>query len=617
MDKEKALKDALLIPCQTQEHLALWLKTYLNVDLVDCTVSRYANINPLEAAWQVYEYALLNKTREPLNMLFVASRASQKTLMIAAVEVAILLHDRRDILHFAGSKDQTNAGYKYIKEFLTKKYIRDYLVGKATADGAHMLLPDYRNPTEPPKTVTLKVFSITPMSVQGQHAPLLSVDELLTLTFEKLKAYKDLAGVPIPTSDGRPYIRTEISSRKGAFSLVEDRISNAHKTKLKVRSWTAFEMTEKCPDDRSGVIPTTYFTNTNKGLAMEPEKFHVLSPVEQVGFSEITAFDGCAKCPLLPSCNGDAKKQISKSQHLKSIEAVITEYINNSLEWWLSQKMSLMPDTSGLVYSKFKRDTHVKSTKEMWEIATGQKIDYTPTVSQLVEKFFQIGCRSYCGVDHTGGTAPCAVVITFVDPQQRVYVVDESYVPGMELEDLIAVLLRFKLIYKFSAIFPDPASADKNRILKKSMYGFRVLDNFKKDVSAGIEASRSKIMSASGAVSFYVLDENTENFQSEIGKYHYEESPTGEDFLPEPAKEYNHLMDAFRYIFQNIFLKGNNMVVPELTQNEINPPNPNATSNAELDTLIQIKMKEIINKQTDGENEKKVQVGDGFIWSIE
>ncbi len=469
MNKEKAMKDALLVPCSNKEHLSLWLKTYLDIDLADCTVSRYANTNPLNAAWEVYSYALMNKSKEPLNVLYVASRASQKTIMIAAVEVAIMLHDRRHILHFAGSKDQSLAGYKYIKEFLAKKYIKDYVVGKATADGAHLMLPNYKNPQDEPKDISIKVFSITPMSVQGQHASVLCVDELLTLTFEKLKAYKDLSGVPIPHEDGRPYVRTEISSRKGAFSLVEDRIANAHKTKLKVRSWSAFELTERCPDERSGVIPTTYHTNTNKGLALLPERFNVLSPVEQVGFTEIDAFDGCEKCPLLPSCNGDAKKQLSKSKHLKSIEAVISEYINNSLEWWLSQRMSLMPDSSGLVYSKYKRDTHVKSTKEIWEIVSGTPIDHTPSVSQLIDKMFQLGCKSYCGIDHTGGTAPCAVIIKFIDQQQRVYIMDESYVPGMELEDLIAVLQRFKAIYKFQAIFPDPASADKNKILKKPM----------------------------------------------------------------------------------------------------------------------------------------------------
>ncbi len=617
--KAELLKDNLLIPCQSKIHLAMWFKTYLQVDLLDCVVSRFANTSPLDAAYEMYSYAFEKKNRAPLNVFYIASRGSQKTLLVAAVEIALLLHDKRDILHFAGSKDQVEACYKYVKDFLQRPYVRDLIQGRVTADGAKLLIPDYTGKSSELDFRTYRLFPITPLSVQGQHAPGLFVDELLTLKFDKLKAYKDLSGIPVPMNDGRPYLRGEISSRKGAFSLVESKLASAAKTGLKIRSWTAFEMTEKCQDERSGTEEAIYYTNPFKGAAYTEDQFVSMADTEKLGFSEVKALDKCGECKLLPFCNGDLKKQKSTSKYLRTIESVISEFEINSLEWILSQKMSLMPSAEGLIYGKFKKDTHIKNAKEIWEIASKEVIDYVPTVSQLVEKLFQLGCRSYAGIDHTGGSAPAAVIIGFVDKQSNIYLLGENYEAGQELDDLIAVLGILHNKYRFSYIFPDPASVDKNKIIKKHFSSkCQIIDNFKKDIDAGIEAVRAKVMNSTGAVSMYLLDTGTENMQNEFSKYHYEESGSGEEFLPEPAEEFSHLQDALRYMCQNLFLKGNGLVAAEYSGDEIKSFIPMAGLQPidQVNLLIQNKIKEIIDKNTENQD-IKVHNDSGFFWSID
>lgn len=609
---EDGFKALLITPCESKEHLDLWLKTFLDVNLVDVTVSRYATVNPLEGAWMVYQRALHSKNKEPLNSMFVASRGSQKTLLAAAVEIAVAIHDRRDILHFAGSSDQVSAGFKYVKEFLNKKYIRDLIDGKVTAAGANLYIPHYKNPDDI-KLVTIKVFPITPMSVQGQHAPALIVDELLTLSFDKLKAYRDLSGVPIPTKDGRPFFRLEISSRKGAFSLVEEKIASAHKTKLKVNSWTIFELTERCLDERSGIVPTTYFTNIVKGLSISTDQYSELTEAEQAGFQEIQAFDGCRACPLLPFCGGDLKKQTSTNPHLRTIESVEQEIRQNSHDWFISQKMCLLPSTEGLIYNKFKKDSHVVDSQKIWETLTGDKLDYLPTHTQLINKFKELGAECYVGVDHTGGTAPCSVVVGYIDKAGHLYVVDTMYEAGLELEDLIAVLKRFQVQYNYKMVFPDPASADKNKILRKN--GIPVMFNFKKDIAAGIETVRSKVMSGAGTISLYCLQGKTDDLINEFSKYHYKEAGDGSGFTSDPAEEYSHGMDGLRYLCQNIFGRNSSMMAPEYTAKELEEKRYDPMSLA--DEMVRNKIQEIINEKTEGREGGTIESESGFMWFIE
>lgn len=563
-ETEQQLKSNLLIPCQNKEHLSLWFKVYLNVDLADFTVSRFATTNPLDAAWIVYSHALYNESDSPLNILLIAARAGQKTLTMAAVELAIMLHDRRDILHYAAADSQAKVGWNYLTEFSSRPYIRDYLETKPTNDNLFFKIPNYLDEDEEPKKVSAKVLSITLLNAQGQHAPFVSIDELLTLSNDKRRAYYDLSGVPVSTSDGRPYIRAEISSRKGPYSVVEEKISTASKTGLIVKSWTVLENQKRCPDERSGVIPTIFYGNPKTGIVLSSEQYEELTDNAKAGYFKGNGFDKCLQCKISSFCLGDSKKQISKCKILNSIEKTITDYHNTSLDLWVSQRLSIEPSRHGLVFPPFSRERNVKNIKEIWEIYTGESINYIPSFAKLVDKMKTDGCVFYCGIDHSGGTSPYAIVTISVDRLNRVYLLD-VFGEVIDFDAMTEKLKKIVDIFSHRMIYPDPASKDKNVLLKKMK--FKIMDKFTKQISAGIELIKTKIFSADGTVSFFVLDERTTFFQNEIGKYHFKENSDG-TYSDEPEDDHNHSIDALRYIFQNIFLMNNgNWVVPDAQLN--------------------------------------------------
>ncbi len=574
--KKKAIADTpeqvearanLLIPCQSKEHLALWFKHYLSVDFFDQTVSRFSTSNPLDAAWRIYEHAMFFQGYDPLKIMFIASRSSQKTLLMAALETVMMIHARRNVLHYACIEIQADVAWGYVQGFFAKPYLRDLVIGKPTADDLKLRIPFIEDPSREPLEVIAKVLSITEATVQGQHAPFLAIDELLTLKHGKRKAFEDLNGVP--DSDhisGKPYIRAEISSRKGAFSLVEERLATANETGLVVEKWNVLDVTKACPDSRSGVIPTTYYGSPSLGVTLSPANYEKLTESEKTKFYKTEGFENCVGCEISSFCLSDLKKQKSTSKALKPIEKLISDYKSNSIEWWLSQALSLMPSSEGLVYSKFNKEKHVKTINEVWRQLTGENSQFPISMSKLVEQLKKLNYKTYAGLDHTGGTGFAAIVIGAVSPDEKISYVLESFAETkLDLEDLMTHLARLRNKYGFQLIYADPAWADKNKLLSKKGFGIR--SSFKRDVETGIEIVRTKLMSASGEVSMFFVDETTKPIQNEFMKYHYKENSDG-SFSDEPEEAFNDNFDSLRYLCINVFGKHGKVLAPEYSNQE-------------------------------------------------
>lgn len=592
------LRNNLLVPCTSREMFQAWLNIYLNVDLADCTVSRFSSTNPLDAAYYLYDYAINNVSEEPLKIMFVASRGSQKTLLASCVEMAVMLHDRRSVLHFAAIKEQSRVGYDYLKKFAQMPFIVDLLSTKPTVDELKFSIPNYLNSEEDPIDVNAKVLSISEGQVQGQHYSMVSVDELLVLQFSKRKAYYDIPGVL--SSDyrtGKPSIMIEVSSRKGAYSLVEDKIASAPRTGLMVKSWTVLELTKPCPDSRSGTEPVIYHSNPKLGIIQDENQFKDLSDAEKMGFIKVNGFKGCLTCPIAPVCCTDLKKQTSKSKALRAIQSVISEYKANSLEWVLSQLFSMQPSSEGLIYSKFSRERHVKTYKEFWELITGEKRQQKPTIHQIVSEMKKRGYRIFAGLDHTGGNAPAAINILALDSLGRIFILETYSESKKDIEDLAVELTRLKTLYEFEKIYADPAAADKNDWLRKKKK-FRVIDSFDRSIESGIEIIRSKLMAASGDISIYLLDDRTSAMQDEFGKYHYRELSDG-TYGTEPEDEHNHAQDALRYILVNLFAKTGHILAPDISPEEKKMMQQDQMNGMSMTDWIQWQMHEAARKNAE------------------
>jgi hypothetical protein len=595
-EEQKILRENLLLPCQSKEHFQAWLYTYLGVDLVDCTVSRFSTTNPLDAAWRIYEHAMFYSGYDPLKIMFVASRSSQKTLLMAAIETAVMLHDRRDVLHFAAIELQASVAWGYVQNFFGRPFLRDLVVGKPTADYLKLKVPNLAKPGTEPQEVVAKVLSITPATVQGQHAPFIAIDELLTLQYAKRKAFEDINGVPDSDKySGKPYIRAEISSRKGAFSVVEERIASADDTGLVVKSWNVLDVTKQCPDSRSGTVPTKYYGSPSIGSVIVPKDYDLLSATDKQKYYEVNGLDGCVSCPIASFCLSDLKNQNSKSKALKPIEKLISDYKSNSLEWWLSQALSLMPSSEGLIYSKYKREKHVKTILEIWREVTGEITSVRLVgIHQLVDKLHELNYKFHAGLDHTGGTGYAAIVITATSPDdQKTYVLESFAETKMDIEDVMVQLNRLRNMYKFSQIFADPAWADKNKLLTKK--GYNVKSVFKRDVETGIEILRARIMAADGSIRVFFLDEKTKHIQNELTKYHYKENSDG-TFSEEPEESFNDALDSLRYIFVNIFGKHGKVLAPEYTKEDKEMLKKEMIGNFSMEEWLQQQINDAIEK---------------------
>jgi len=109
----------LLTPCKTRAELKAWIHYHLGLDLPDCTVSRYADSNPLDSIWQIYDICVNNNNPDNIEeLLYVAGRGSGKTLGVAVAELLVMLHDQRDVVHVGAILTQAKRCYEYQTGFM-------------------------------------------------------------------------------------------------------------------------------------------------------------------------------------------------------------------------------------------------------------------------------------------------------------------------------------------------------------------------------------------------------------------------------------------------------------------------------------------------------------------
>lgn len=564
--QEALLRANLLKPCETKEQLQKWIRFYLDVDLVDYTVSRFSNSNPLQACWDFYSSVMWYSGDSPTRIMNIASRSSQKTLMLSVAITAILLHRKENILHYAGTLVQAGVLHGYVSSYFTSRhFLKDLVVGKPTQDDITVRIPKNKNEK---KDVTLKIWSLSVGQIHGQHSSIVTVDELAVLDHIKRKLYlDDLNYVLDSAPDGKSGVRVEISSRKGAFSVVEQNIAKASEIGLVIKKWNVLDVTERCPDERSGVIPTKYYGSPYLGTVATEEQYQNLPEMEKSKFSEAHGFDKCPSCPVASNCLSDLKNQKSTSKAaLRPIAKLIADYKTNSLEHWLSQALSLLPSQEGLIYSKYKPELHLKTVAGLYKIATGEEPKTIVGIHSLIKVLKEKKYRLLSGVDHSGGTSAASILVGALAKDNSHCLILESWEGmGVDIEELATVLKRVRDMYEIEIFYPDPSAVDRNKLLSKK--GFRLHTNFKREISAGIEIVRSRLMSADGTISLYFLDDATKPLQYEISKYHYKQS-SDSSFTEDPDDEYNHHLDALRYLLQNIYGKTGQVLAPEYTAEE-------------------------------------------------
>jgi len=634
----------LLTPCKTKPELKKWVQHFLNLDLPDEIVSRHATTNPLSVVFEMYDICVNKNNPEGVQeLLYVASRGSGKTLGAAIAEFMIMLHDQRDIAHVGAIMQQAGRAYDYIQSFCVAPNVKEIINPVGVHESEKILQKSTMEKSVfqiNGQKCSMEILPTTIKALNGVHASLVSCDELDTLSGEGLKAIKEVSGM-LDTKKGKKPLRVGISTRKSRAGLMNRMMEGAVKkdgSRVRhVRQWTALEFTERCPDTRSGTTLTDYYINVDKGEVLSPSEYAKLESSKQKDFFlDQGMFDKCKTCPVAVYCRGDAKKQTSTSNMLKTIDELNQKIQTEGHEWASSQLFNLKPSSEGIIFREFEEQSHVKTWNEMWFILTGKEFPGQCSHDLFVKKCLELNLPCYAGVDW-GWSNPHTVVYIYVDNNENIFVVQCAGMTYIS-QPMWIHQLKTKYQNKYRCQLYAPDLADKGSVLEMQKAGLPVAnDTNKPEINASVQTVK-KFLRVPGLPQpkMFLAKETCQPLIDEFGMYHYKLSAAGET-TDDPEDSDNHWIDALRYIMYVLFGKstivlGGGLAFSELeglqtpggTYNRMPTPMEYALTQGlkinqeapDLSKLGRIGTSKELDKEAEG-NEEDSNGGSGsFLWNF-
>lgn len=539
----------LLTPCKNRTEVKAWIKYFLGLELPDVTVSRYSDTNPLDVIYEVYSICVLNQNPENIKeLLFVAGRGSGKTLGMAIAELMVLLHDKRDVVHVGAIQNQAERCYAYQKNFLYNRKLKHLVMPKDIPEDQRIL--EKANMSKSlfnvgGEKVSLEVLPCTLKACNGPHVPLVVVDEIDTVSGEGLKAFKEISGM-LDSKGGKIALRVGISTRKSRYGLMNKQIENADAENRTVRRWTAFEFTERCQDNRSGTKEIDLYVNQDRMETLTEAEFKKKDRIKQKEYTMHKGLEGCVKCPLFTICLTDAKKQVSTSPMLKTLDELIQKVRSEGADWALAQLMNLKPSVEGIIFREFEERLHCKTWNEMWLILVGKEFPGECTHDMFVKKCHEMNIPCYAGIDW-GFTSPNTVVFFFIDKRDNVYIVKCDGMTHISQPSWIHhIKVKYHNIYRVQLYVPD--QADQGAIQEMQKAGLPVSNVADKgQIMTGIQVIK-KLMKIPGTTEpkLFLVKETCQHLINEFTMYHYKLDAAG-IVTDVPESEHDHWIDALRY----------------------------------------------------------------------
>jgi hypothetical protein len=541
----------LMSPCGDPEHLKAWIKRYTGLDFPNQTISRFSNSNPLDFVWRVYR-AIMDG--DSAGFLAVAGRDSMKTLSLSIIDLLSFLHDCRNTVHIAMTTQQASRARNYLEKFINKELLIRQSITKQNTREIRLNING--------EDVGLEVLPATPKAVQGAHCSLLTFDELASsMEPSNIRAYADAHGIVGSSTKGKPGVIVKITSRQKGHSLAEQELRDAAKTGIEVLKWTTLDSTERCPDERSGTIPTPLYVHPLKGTKFTEQEFMGLPAGKTDGFQRTDdTFDKCRECPIAAFCLGDLKKQKSKSVLLRKIDDVINKIrMSGSWDWGVAQIMSMKPSSEGLIYFEFDRQIHVPGWDIMWKVLTGEENPFANRDSFIAE-LKRRRATFYAGVDW-GWSSPSTCVVMAVDRREYCYIIDavgRTFTPDPEFIELIRTTVHRQ--YDIQMYCPDLANGSGNALLKQA--GLPTTDEIDKSIPLGLNLVKGllRIPGTNGQSRIFLAPDLQSNIPGipgiieEFEIYKKKQDPTGKILDNEPPEEGNdHYLDPLRYMIWWLF----------------------------------------------------------------
>lgn len=547
------LRELLITPCKSKREVRNWVKLFLNQDLPDFTPNPDSTSNPLDMIWKLYQTAVFYDKLRPeeryLNSVFYCSRGSFKSLAAAVTAIMIMMHSGRNVVYIGLIESQAKNAYQmYLRPFLEKPYISEWIKVNTIMERSE--IKDNQG-----KPTTLQVIPMTMNKTSSPRANFVILDEVDKCKGEQVLAFENTYGMLTDTNDKKMAMMLAISSRDSAFGKIQDMIDNADKTGTKVEHWNRISITEKCPDSRSGTIPTRYYIKKDTLVAITEDDYENLDENDKREYELEWGLNGCvgSQCKIFAACRGYLKNQKSKSKWLKAIDSTQKDLLSApSEEMALSQLLCKLPPRRGLVYSDFETTKNMKTPAEMYEIAFRRPaLNEKMKTEELIISFKKAGFSFYIGVD-AGFWHPACLLVAIDNTSQNVYVLKEHMPEEVDSEELANWLKDNWLVYDVEKVFVDPESVDCTRAVKKA--GFPVSAKVDKKRQLGIATVKGFIRRPATLTTQLFVNKECMGFKHEVSRWSYKTDSAG-NYTDEAEKKNDHSQDALRYILHTLYGK--------------------------------------------------------------
>ncbi len=593
---ERDIRKAIFTPAKNKEDLHAWIKFFLNTDLPNCTVLEESTSNPMETIYEVYSAALTNDPNLS-RILAYACRSGFKTMLAAQLEALSICHLDRSVAHMAALEGQAVKAQGYVKDYFALPYLRDYVTTRNERrmefehyfnkeTGEHLIKAQYDKLSDEDKFSYemkknyIQIIICTLRGANGDHVPFFVIDECDII--QDVKAYREALFIPSRFGEKTP-ITLLVSTRKTGIGLVQEEIDTALEKErnpkaggvpMRIRHWTAIDITEACPPERHRPDEpkvNLYYSDDNLDHFSE-EEFLLRDAEIQKGYVKKEAFKGCATCPIFSSCKTRlATHQKSTSPMLKTITQTIQEFSEHDLEFAQAQLMSRKPPSTGMVYPRFSREVHMLTAQQMGAKITGEKnIPENFTKVDLIALMKEKGLDFYAGLDW--GFTHDFVIASGAKQGLNIFVFDIIAAAGLDPEQKLTVAEKIKLWNP--TIFPDPEAPDQISLFLKKGYNCRRWSKKGGSVKMGIDIMRMKMRPAAGEPSFFLLkdDPQCELAATRLLKYAFKFDASGNP-TDVPNETGDDIPDALRYMIMNIFTPRGTVTATEDTPSTLEDAN--------------------------------------------
>jgi hypothetical protein len=551
-EEKKKYCDMLFLHLESASQIKDWAWLFLGLELPLEMTDPDSTTTPLDAIWQIYKAFKENTGDVTPGYILLSCREGMKTISVAILETLLLLHFQLDIAHAAAIEAQSAVGLGYVNEFFMRlKPLLEFAGWKDLTANKRTL----KFATPQGKTPYIKVLVCTVKGMNSLHVNALFLDELDLADPKALKQAQNI----VSHSKGINGIMVYLSTRKYAFGNMNSAIESAAEKNYTILKWNILDVTQACPPSRylpdepkedrwvANNLPLRQITDEEYRLLPDPEK-HKWSLVKD-------AHQGCLTCPLLPVCKKrlSEKPQSATGGFYKPITSVINSFKKNDPDVAESELMCWKPGTEGLVYPRFQSQLgkgNVIDYKTAYETLTGEpcKLTWVSEIT-LLDLMFRLQIPFFAGVDW-GYTHDFVIVIMAMLPNGEVWLMETFASPGLEFADQLLIGMSFRDKYKVQTWFCDPAAPSH---LKSFTRNGMKSPKFTKDVLAGIEATRSKIVDGVGRRMFKVLTHHTnQKTITALMKHRFLlDGQANLTMTPDDDRGVADICDTIRYIGQN------------------------------------------------------------------